>query len=193
MNFLAHTYLSCSDENLLLGNVLADFIRNKDIPALPKPFHIGIDLHRKIDSFTDTHPQVLQVNKHFHEVHHKYAPVVTDILFDYVLANNWEKYSGETLSDFTSNIYHILFKHQDTFPERKKKSILNMINNDFLMNYTNLEGLRFTFEHMDKRTKYTANFVKALDHLDQTYPHLEAAFKKFFPDLIQEVDAFCDC
>ncbi len=193
MNFLAHTYLSCSDENLLLGNVLADFIKNKEIAALPTDYHLGIDLHRKIDSFTDAHPAVLEVNKYFHKVHHKYSPVVTDILFDYVLANNWSKYSGENLKDFTQNIYDILLKHQNHFPERKKRSILNMIHNDFLMNYTNIDGLKFTFEHMDKRTKFKANFIQSLDNLEETYPHLESAFNAFFPELINEVDNYCNC
>ena len=66
MNFLAHTYLSCSNEDLLVGNFLADFMKNKDIESLPSNILKGIDLHRKIDSFTDSHPAVKEVNKRFH-------------------------------------------------------------------------------------------------------------------------------
>lgn len=193
MNFLAHTYLSCSDEDLLMGNYLADFIRNRDIKNLPVSFHQGIELHRKIDSFTDEHPAVREVNKHFHSVHRKYAPVVTDILFDLVLARNWPHYSGETLESYTSEIYQILLKNQQYFPERKKQTMLNMINGGFLMKYTHIEGLRFTFELMDKRTKGRGKFVDALESLEITYPKLEIAFQQFFPDLIEEAESFCNC
>jgi acyl carrier protein phosphodiesterase len=176
-----------------MGNYLADFLRNKDIPTLPKSFLRGIELHRKIDSFTDAHPAVLEVNKLFHEVHHKYAPVVTDVLFDLVLARNWSDYSGEDINDFVNGVYKTLNKHRSHFPERRKQTMINMIDGGFLMKYTNIEGLRFTFEHLDRRTKGRGKFVQCLDNLDNTYPKLEAAFKIFFPELITEVDAYCDC
>lgn len=192
MNFLAHTYLSCSNEDLLLGNFLADFMKNHEIRQLTASFLEGIELHRKIDSYTDEHPAVREVNKHFHEVHRKYAPVVTDVLFDLVLARNWEKYHSQSLEDYTENIYNILLKHQDHFPLRRKQTILNMIHGGFLMKYTHIEGLKFTFEHMDRRTNGRGNFIAAVDNIQHTYPALEEAFHQFFPELITEVERFCE-
>ena len=193
MNFLAHTYLSCSNEDLLLGNFLADFLKDNEIQHLPKSFLIGIDLHRKIDSFTDEHPAVLEVNKLFHETHRKYAPVVTDVLFDLVLARNWKHFHRESLEKYTEEIYDILLKHQDHFPTRRKQTILNMINGGFLMKYTDIEGLKFTFDHLDRRTKGRGNFAAAIENINKTYPSLEEAFHQFFPELIQEVEEFCNC
>ncbi len=193
MNFLAHTYLSCGSEDLLIGNFLADFLRNKEIENLPDCFLNGIHLHRKIDTFTDNHPRVSEVNKMFHAEHGKYAPVVTDVLFDYILAKNWSKYSGEDIDDFISRIYELLNKNVQYFPERRKEYIMKMIKGDFLTNYTKIEGLRFTFEKMDSQTRFPSNFVSALGNLEEKMPFLDLKFNAFFPELIEEVDSFCSC
>lgn len=193
MNFLAHTYLSCSNEELLIGNFLADFMRNKDVKLLPQKYLKGIELHRKIDSFTDSHPDVQEVNKRFHKLHGKYAPVVTDILFDFVLGIHWSKYSGEDMSDFMNNVYQQLLKYEHLFPSHRAAGIKNMIKGRFLHNYVTKEGLRFTFDKMESRTKYPSNFNLVVDSLDHHLPYLEKAFLSFFPDLINEVEAFCGC
>jgi acyl carrier protein phosphodiesterase len=37
MNFLAHLYLSGNEEHLIVGNFLADFIKNRQVVLLPRP------------------------------------------------------------------------------------------------------------------------------------------------------------
>ena len=58
MNFLAHAYLSFGQEEILVGNLVADFIKGKELRQFSEDIQIGILLHREIDSFTDTHPLV---------------------------------------------------------------------------------------------------------------------------------------
>lgn len=176
-----------------MGNFLADFITNKEVAQLPDSYKQGIALHRNIDSFTDKHKVVLELNKIYHDRHHKYAPVLTDILFDYVLADQWGRYSGEELRDFTSNIYKVLTKHMVHIPERIQPTIRAMIEGDFLMGYSTKAGLEDTFHRIDRRTRFPSNFVKALDTLDERMPVLIDSFNAFFPDLIAEVDRFCTC
>ena len=52
MNFLAHTYLSFTDEQIV-GNLIGDFIKNKKRDHLSEGIQQGITLHRAIDAFTD--------------------------------------------------------------------------------------------------------------------------------------------
>jgi len=52
MNFLAHTWLSFSDDELV-GNMLADYIRNRERHLFSEGIQKGIALHRAIDTFTD--------------------------------------------------------------------------------------------------------------------------------------------
>ena len=59
MNYLAHSYLSFSHEQLV-GNMIADFIKNREREFLPSEIQKGIKLHRAIDTFTDAHPVIHQ-------------------------------------------------------------------------------------------------------------------------------------
>ena len=55
MNYLGHLFLSGSDEKILLGNFLGDHVSNKTLHLYDFLFK-GIELHREIDLFTDSHP-----------------------------------------------------------------------------------------------------------------------------------------
>ena len=45
MNYLAHMYLSCSDEDLIIGNMLVDMMSIKRLRELPVRYHKGFELH----------------------------------------------------------------------------------------------------------------------------------------------------
>ena len=92
MNHLAHFVLSNNDDDLAIGNFVADFITNRQLPNFTEGVQRGIWLHRAIDAFTDSHPVVKQSTKRLHPFHHKYAPVIVDIYYDFLLAKNWDKF-----------------------------------------------------------------------------------------------------
>lgn len=193
MNFLAHMYLSCSNEDLLIGNFVADFIRNRDLVFYSDAIVEGIKLHREIDSYTDNHPRVVQSTRILREQHGKYAPVVIDVCYDYILSKNWSRYSGETLRDFSDRVYGVLTKHHDILPDYLQDLAPRMIADDFLLQYGTEAGLRRTFERIGKRAKFDSNWGTAFDDMVAHYDHLEDGFNSFFPDMIAVVDDFCDC
>jgi len=186
-------HLSCNNENLLIGNFMTDFLDLKGTRALPIQFHEGVKLHRLIDSFTDNHPSVSKANLLFHSVHHKYAPVVTDILFDYFLAKNWVKYDHRSLNDFFDGIYKVVLSNLDLLSNNKRFGILRMIDDDFLRKYTTIEGLDFVFAKMDLRSKYEANFKLATQSLLAHENELDMLFMEFYPDIVNRVARFCGC
>lgn len=193
MNYLAHLFLSCQDDDLMIGNFIADSIRNKEVANYSERIQQGIFLHRQIDSFTDNHPIVRQATRRLHPHHHKYAPVVIDIFFDNLLANNWHLYTAETLPDFSKRMYEVLTKRQKDLPLKMQKYVPNMVANDWLQKYGTTDGLQYTFERMDKRTKFKSNFVNAVSHLEADYELYEEEFNLFFPDVIRMVTDFCGC
>ncbi len=193
MNFLAHLFLSCQDDDLLIGNFIADSIRNKEVANYSPTIQKGILLHRHIDSFTDQHPMVRRSTHRLHPHHGKYAPVVVDILFDYVLSHNWDTYSSEPLTLFSKKIYWILEQRVEDLPLKLQRRVPSMIKHDWLMNYGKEEGLRYVFETMEKRASFPTNFDKAVDHLLADYEAFEEDFNLFFPDVIQMVNDFCGC
>ena len=193
MNFLAHIFLSCQEEDLLIGNFIADSIRNKEMADYVPTIQRGIALHRKIDSYTDTHPMVRRSTHRLHPHHGKYAPVVVDILFDYVLSHNWDKYSSEPLPLFSKKIYWLLEQRIADLPLKMQRRVPTMIREDWLMKYGQEDGLRYVFQTMEKRAKFPANFDKAVDNLLAEYDAFEEDFNLFFPDVIGMVNEFCGC
>jgi acyl carrier protein phosphodiesterase len=51
MNYLAHAYLSFKHEDILLGNLISDFVKGKKKFDYPLLIQKGITLHRNIDTF----------------------------------------------------------------------------------------------------------------------------------------------
>src|SRR5690242_15960082 len=93
MNFLAHFYFTRQDEELTVGNFLADFIRGSRLELYDQRIREGIKIHRKIDSFTDEHPVVQAGRQRLRGTYHKYAMVITDVYYDHFLAVHWNTFS----------------------------------------------------------------------------------------------------
>jgi len=193
MNFLAHLYLSCDNEDLLIGNMIADFIRNKEVATYPESVQKGILLHRQIDSYTDNHPIVRQGTHRLQPTHSKYAPVVIDVLYDYLLVKNWDRYSGQSLDSFTKYVYEILDRRMDEMPKKLQKRLPEMIKGDWLTSYGTISGLSFVFDKMDKRAKFSAKFSEAPKNLLLDYEAYNEEFNQFFPEVIAFVSEQCAC
>ncbi|MFX4431684.1 hypothetical protein ABTA78_19410, partial [Acinetobacter baumannii] len=65
MNYLAHAYYSFEDPDILLGNMISDYIKGSKQYTFPKEVQAGIRLHRQIDSFTDAHAATKEIKKIF--------------------------------------------------------------------------------------------------------------------------------
>lgn len=193
MNYLAHLFLSCDNEDLLIGNFIADSITNSELGQYPPEIQEGVYLHRKIDTYTDQHPLVRQGARRLRLHHGKYAPVVIDVLYDYLLANHWERYSGTSLPDFAQNVYRIFTKRMSEMPPRLQHSLPKMIAHDWLNNYKTEAGMRFTLSKMDERTRFPSNFADGLKHLMADYDLFAEEFNAFFPEVIAYVDLQCKC
>ncbi len=193
MNFLAHIYLSCKEPNLLVGNFMADFIGNKYKSNLKPEILQGIELHRRIDHFTDNHPSVKEAVKVIRESQGKYAPVTIDILFDYILTHHWDIYSNQNLKEFTLFAYDTLDNHLEYYPSKLQEMVPRMIADDFLMSCATEERLITTFQRVKRRAKFDNNFDEGHRALFDHYDILSKHFHDFFPDLIQHVSEYCDC
>ncbi len=88
MNYLAHAYLSFGDSNVLVGNMISDFIKGKKQYDYPLAIQHGIQLHRAIDSFTDAHPATKNIAAIFKPRYRLYGGAFADIVYDHYLAND---------------------------------------------------------------------------------------------------------
>lgn len=193
MNYLAHLFLSCEQESLLIGNFLADFLTKKEAEAQPLPIQQGITLHRKIDSFTDNHELVRESVRLLHSVHHKYAPVLLDIFYDYFLATNWAKFDSQPLDVFAQKMYTILTGNLDRMPPKMHPRVNGMVKDNWLVQYGTEEGLSTTFGYLKRRVSRPEHIEGAIDSLKLHHRELEQGFLTFFPELMTYVKTECLC
>ncbi len=193
MNHLAHFFLSGKNEDITIGNFIADFIANKEVVDYTEGVQKGIKLHREIDTFTDTHEVVKQSTKRLHPYHHKYSPVIVDIYYDFLLAKNWDLFTlstdvkGISVRDFTHKMYSLLKNRRRELPPKLLHRLDHMIADDWLMKYTTYEGLNAAFNRIEKYAAFPGNFGNAALHLEMFLADFDKEFKAFFPDLVQHV------
>ncbi len=187
VNFLAHTYLSFEQPAIIVGNYLGDFVKKKEIERLPSDVKHGIFLHRKIDHFTDQHPVVKAGTKHLHKRVGKYAPVVLDIYFDFLLSNRWDEYSDKDLPDFCREAYDALIAYQGVMPVPIASRMKKMVADRWLENYKTYAGLQRVFNFLDRRAKYAGDLTTVPHFLKKKEYKLRQIFDEFFPELVDFV------
>jgi acyl carrier protein phosphodiesterase len=187
MNFLAHLFLAGEDDGLLIGNFIADAIRGKEIEAYSEEIRRGIVLHRKIDSFTDTHPVVRQTVARLRKSSAKYAPVVSDVVFDHFLAHNWVDYSPIPLTQYAREKYDLLNKNKGRMPNDMQLLLSYMERQNWLVNYADLYGIEETLKKMSTRASFVNNMASAVQDLRADYESFRQDFQLFFPDIQEYV------
>ena len=183
MNYLAHIYLSGTNDLLKIGNFMADSIKGHDYEKFDSEIKKGILLHRHIDSFTDSHPIYRQSKHRLHEKYGHYAGVIMDILYDHFLAKNWSKFSDEKLEDYANNFYQLLQDNYDILTERIKGMMPYMIARNWFVSYASIAGLEMILFQMDYKTKHRANMQEAIVELQDFYTEFESEFFLFFEEL----------
>ena len=183
MNYLAHIYLSGNDENLIIGNFIADFIRGNNYKHLPKKVINGILLHRQIDSFTDANSIVRKSKRRLHERYGHYDGIIIDIFYDHFLAKNWDNYAAINLQQTENKFLSLMNKNLDLLPEKVKNILPYIASQHWLVNYANFTGIEKTLIGMNKRTKNKSKMDEAIEDLKLNYTEFENDFITFFKEL----------
>ncbi len=192
MNYLAHLYLSGENSELMAGNFLTDFLNLHEVQQLPEALQPGVKLHREIDDFTDNHPIVKELNAELRTSQGKYAPVALDIVFDYLLYHNWDRYSEVEYEAFCQVVYITIHRFLQYVPEKECKHIQRMIDSRWLSVYCSISGLNKIMEGMDRRTRFPSQFKKAIQEVEGNFSYYDNQFNLFFPDIVNHVARFMD-
>ena len=189
MNYLAHAQLSFYHEHLIVGNLIADTIKSKkDKVQLPITIQKGIQLHRFIDTFTDTNKEVDIINRLLHPYFYHYASVVSDIYFDYYLYNNWIQFESLVYESFCEGIYSVMNAHKHIIPEK----LFWMADKNWLQYYTTIEGIQSVFDRLTIRLNHKANFINASEVLLLLDKEIKELFLKFYPQLTIAVQSWIE-
>jgi acyl carrier protein phosphodiesterase len=184
MNLLAHAYLSFNNEGILVGNMISDYVKGKKQFDYPLSIQAGIQLHRAIDEFTDTHEATQEIKKLFKPAYRLYAGAFTDVVYDHFLANDENEFaSPENLQSFTQRTYHLLQNNTTYFPEKFAKSFPYMQAQDWLYHYRFDDGMQKSFGGLARRAKYIAETDTAFEIFLNNKEIIRESYQIFFPQL----------
>jgi acyl carrier protein phosphodiesterase len=187
MNYLAHIFLSGTDNEVMIGNFIGDYVKGKEYTMYPPSIRKGVLLHRRIDAYTDRHKIVHQSMSYFAPKYHKYAGIIVDILYDHFLANSWDKFSPQPLSVYKENLFDCLKKNYAILPERVQFFVPSFIKNDWIEIYSSTEGIINVLARMSMRTTLPDQSEFAREILRKYYIQLQSEFLTYFPDIIRYV------
>lgn len=180
MNYLAHLYLADYTQTSLAGSVLGDAVKGRLNGEYPPTVEQGIRLHRRIDTFTDTHPGVQAACAHFEPPYRRYAGILLDIYFDYLLVQRWPRLPAPPLQQFAHEISAKLWAEWPYVPLTRER----MANfPDVLLSYGTPDGIKTALQRVANRAKRNNPMAGALPVLQANHSALASAFDAFFPEL----------
>jgi acyl carrier protein phosphodiesterase len=187
VNYLAHLYLAGDNEQAIIGSLMGDFVKGRIDPARPRAIREGILLHRRIDTFTDAHPVVLQSKRRLHPDFRRYAGILIDMFYDHYLARDWSRYATEPLAPFARRVYAIISEHDENLPAKMQHSMHYILRNDLLLSYREIDGIARALRGIEGRLSRPSRLGEAISELDRHYLSLQQDFERFFPQLVEYV------
>ena len=183
MNYLAHAYLSFHNPDILVGNMISDFVKGKKQFDYPVTVQEGIRLHRIIDSFTDTHPATKLAKEYLKPAVGAYAGAFMDVVYDHFLATDDRELAERDWKEFSVEVYEQLSDRTLLLPEKFAHMLPFMRSQDWLYNYRFREGVEKSFFGVAKRAKFLTDPVHAFTLFNDHYTILQKHYHDFFPDV----------
>lgn len=184
MNYLAHAYLSFEQPEILLGNMISDYVKGKKQFDYPPAVQTGIRLHRAIDNFTDTHPATQDLKAFFRPPYRLYAGAFADIVYDHFLANDKNEFSsGEKLEAFAKRTYALLQPNAIFFPPAFQRMFPYMKEQDWLSNYRFRNAIEKSFNGLTRRARYLSESKVAFELFNKYHENMQQCYYRFFPEL----------
>lgn len=184
MNHLAHLLLAHSRPASIIGNLAGDFVKGPLDDTLPPAIRAGIQLHRRVDSFTDAHPTVRAAKRAFSDRRRRFAGVILDVAFDHFLSVHWDRFHNEERRVFIDRVYATLTDHHPSLPGQLRKVAPVMIRRDWLARCETLAGAGDVLDRIAARSSRAEPLIGSIEEVVRSLEVLEASFLDYFPDAI---------
>lgn len=183
MNYLAHAYLSFRHPDILVGNMISDFVKGKQQFSYAPGIWKGIRLHRLIDDFTDAHRVTREARQLFRPAVGLYAGAFMDVVYDHFLALDTNEIEEKEWQLFATEVYSQLTARQNSLPERFARMLPYISRQNWLYNYRYDWGVRRSFEGIAARARYLDSSGEVFELFLEHYSLLKKAYAGFFPDV----------
>jgi acyl carrier protein phosphodiesterase len=181
MNHLAHLFLARPTPESLIGNLSGDFVKGALGDRFPPAIRAGIEQHRRIDAFTDSHPSVAAFRRVLTPEHGHYARVIADMFFDHFLARRFDEYAGEPLETFLRRTFAMMDPHIELMPGRLRMLYPLIRDQGWLQSYRDIDAMHDALRNISFRFTRRPRLETATRHLVDSRAELESHFEAFFP------------
>ncbi len=201
MNYLGHLFLAeelskqdalLHNEKILLGNYLGDFVKGRidgltlSHPDFDEQVIKGIIMHRKVDQLADQRIQTLLNNStvKFHQ--RRYAGITFDLACDHFLSRYWEKFSEQSLDDFSKYCSNSLQKQHGIMPVKAQVTFKRLTQYQWLTNYQDMDYIEQVFLGIQRRFKKENNIHVAFRDFQDNYESLDIFCTQFINELLTD-------
>ena len=184
MNYLAHIFLARHSEEAMLGAFLGDFVKGDYAGIYSPEIETEISIHRKVDSYTDTHPVIKSAKQYFGGPRRRFAGIVLDIFYDHMLARHWSSYSAVPIGTFIEGFYSALSRSDHLLPDPLNRMVPRMIEQDWLGSYRDFSGVEIAVNRVSTRLSRNGDLMRdGLLDLRTNYAAIAAGFPALFAEL----------
>lgn len=193
MNFLGHAYLARKNPTLIGGNFAGDFFKGnlKNFNLNPEIMH-GVELHRKIDSYTDANENIKKAGKILQAFGvNKIAFIATDILVDHYLSSNWNLFHDQEYEEFLSYVYHHTDAQLSLLPDEFSWLYNRLKKQKWMHQYNSLDGIQEIMRQFSHRIPFENDLQKSfIIYRDEAYDEMNQYFHQFIIDIDVEIQQF---
>jgi acyl carrier protein phosphodiesterase len=183
MNYLAHAYLSFHDPEVIVGNLISDFVKGKKKYDYPEKIQMGISLHRAIDEFTDQHAVTRTAKEIFRPSYRLYSGAFVDVVYDHFLAIDENEFTNDSLFGFSQQVYDVIDRHSSWLPERFSRMFPYMKTQNWLYNYRTNQGIGKSLQGVAYRAVYLTEGETAYRLFQEHYQLFQEYYRQFWGDL----------
>jgi acyl carrier protein phosphodiesterase len=184
MNYLAHAFLGRSSPGEMVGQLLADEIKGRNLSAYPLEIQRGIVMHRWVDSHTDSTPALDDIKTLWRPHLGRITGIALDVTMDYYLSIHWQQYIDLPLADFIREVYIHLAANQLHWHTRGRFRLEKMIEQDWLSRYARLDGIALTMNQMAMRNALLKPLLQTPQLIDKHNITIEKCFHLLIHELI---------
>jgi acyl carrier protein phosphodiesterase len=183
VNHLGHIWVARRTGTSVVGNILGDFVKGDPSRRWDGELLEGIRLHRRIDAHTDDHPAFRRCRERLAPGLRRWAGAVIDVLWDHVLARDWEQFDAEPLRAVADDAYARLEAARPRLPERMVRFVDYAVATDVFVAYGTRPGIERVLAGMSTRVRRPNPLAGAHRELDRQGGELAADCHVFLADL----------
>jgi acyl carrier protein phosphodiesterase len=187
MNWLAHLLLSEPTPAFRLGGILPDIVSAPLLMELPAEFQRGIQRHRQIDAYTDSHAIFRRSVRRLNPPYRRFGGIIMDVFYDHFLSRDWPSFSSTPLPAFVSEFYASFESHRADIPPEVYARLQQIQAGDWLCSYGDISGVATALQRISSRLRRPVDLAQSIAVLEHDYNSFHADFAVFFPEVLAHV------